>query len=331
MGGEIMQYRRLGRTGLGVSPICLGTMGFGPPTTQDQVDAIVGAALDMGINFIDTANCYDGPGRGEMVLSTSETMLGAALGDRRDDVVLLTKAGVPLRPGPQHRGLSATHLLREIDASLRRLRTDYVDIFMIHWPDAYADIEEVLRAVDQIVRSGRARHFGISNHLGWQVCEYLWEADKRSWPKVSVSEISLSILDRRFENDLPFYARHQIAVIPYQPLKGGLLSGRYRRDKARNEEGLIAGWKPAVTDEDLDKIEALAALAEEAGATLAEYALAWDLAQPAVTSVIVGARGPEELESALKAATLCIPAEHLARIDHIAPGPQKPQPRFERS
>lgn len=325
-----MQYRRLGRTGLGVSPICLGTMGYGPPTSQQEVDAIVATAIDLGINFIDTANCYDGPNRSEIVLGTSETMLGHALQGRRDDVVLLTKAAVPMRPGQQHRGLSASHLVREIDASLRRLQTDYVDIFMIHWPDPYANTEEVLRAIDQIIRSGRARYFGISNHLGWQVAEYLWEADKRSWPKVGVSEISLSILDRRFENDLPFYARHEVGVIPFQPLKGGVLSGLYRRDQPPRDDLPIAGWTPEMTSELFDKIEALDGLAGEVGATLAEYALAWDLAQPAVSSVIVGARSRDQLTSALKAAELKIPREHFAQVDAIAPGPEKPRARFPR-
>ncbi len=328
-----MKYRRLGRTGLAVSPICLGTMGYGPPTEQADVDHMVRLALDHGINFIDTANCYDGPNRGEIVLGTSESMLGKALEGLRDDVVLLTKAAVPLRPGPQHRGLSSTHLQREIDNSLRRLRTDYVDIFMIHWPDPFADTEEVLRAIDRIVGSGKARYFGISNHQGWEVCEYLWKADRRGWPMAGVSEVPLSILDRRYENDLPFYEKNQIGVIPYQPLKAGILSGRYRRvGMAGNEDRAIAGWEPEMNDAVLDQVEALMELAEGYGVTLAQFALAWDLAQPAVSSVIVGARADRDLISALEADRIAreLTADTLAAVDRIAPGPVRPAPRFER-
>ena len=327
-----MNYRQLGRTGLGVSPICLGTMGYGPPTEQKQVDAIVHAAVDLGINFIDTANCYDGPNRGDIVQGTSEKMLGHALKNLRDDVVLLTKAAVPLRPGAQHRGLSATHLIRELDRSLQRLQTDYVDIFMIHWPDAFAEPEEVVRAADQIVRSGRARCFGVSNHQAWEVCEYLWQGDMRNWIKAGVSEIPLSILDRRYENDLPFYAKNQIGVIPYQPLKAGMLSGKYKRNRAAqgDTQTPIAGWTPEMSDQIFDQVEQLEQLAGQIDATIAQYALAWDLAQPAVRSVIVGARTKDELESSLKAAEIEIPTGHFEQIDRIAPGPPRPQPRFER-
>ena len=333
-----MKYRKLGRTGLGVSPLCLGTMGFGPPVRQEQVDELIHAALDLGVNFIDTANCYDGPNRKEIVLGHSETMLGKTLsGGLRDDVVILTKGCVPLRPGPNHKGLSASHLLRELDASLKRLQTDYVDIFMIHWPDAFADTEEVVRTIDIVMRSGRARAFGVSNHQAWEVCECLWQADLHHFPKVAVSEISLSILDRRHENDLPFYEKHNIGVIPLQPIKAGLLSGMYKRalrDKALNLENdtqNIPGWTQRPDDAMFDKLEALEAIAGELGITLAELALAWDIAQPAVTSVIAGARNKEELASGVKAtAEVTIPEEVIKKIDEIAPGPTKPVNRLGR-
>lgn len=333
-----MEYRCLGRTGLGVSPLCLGTMGFGPPVQQTQVDELIHAALDLGVNFFDTANCYDGPNRGEVVVGHSETMLGKALaGGRRDDTVILTKGCVPMRPGPNHKGLSASHLLRELDGSLKRLGTDYVDIFMIHWPDAFAEVEQVLRTIDIALRSGRARAFGISNHQAWQVCEYLWQADLHHLPKVGVSEISLSILDRQHQNDLPFYVRHNIGVIPLQPLKAGLLSGIYtraHRDRRLNLEQdtqNIPGWTQHPDEAMLDKLEALGALARELEVSLAELALAWVHAQPAVASVIVGARNPQELASGVKATTeVTIPEEILAGIDTIAPGPPRPTDRLRR-
>jgi L-glyceraldehyde 3-phosphate reductase len=328
-----MKYRRLGRTGLGISPIALGTMGFGPPTTQQQVNRLIHSAIDMGINLIDTANCYDGPNRSEVVMGTSETMIGKCLGSRRDEVVLLTKAGVPLRPGPQNRGLSSSHLLRELEASLRRLKTDFVDIFMIHWPDPFSNIEEVLRAVDTLVRAGKTRYFGISNHLGWQVCEYLWEADKRNWPKVGVSEIPLSILERRYENDLPFYDRQEVGVICYQPLKAGLLSGRHRQPKQNSitqQEGSIAGWEVTFTDDLSTQLDQLQELASASGVTLAQFAIAWVLSQPGVTAAIVGARSSDELQAALKAAEVLISAEQVSLVDRLAPGPERPTPRYER-
>ena len=189
-------YRRLGRTGLGVSPIALGTMGFGPPTKVEQAEELVRAAVDRGINLIDTTNCYDGPERTDCIVGHSEQMLGRVLpGSLRDEVVLLSKVGVPLKAGPQHRGLSATHILRELDASLERLQTDYLDVLLLHWPDPFAHPEEVLRAVDTAVQSGKVRYFGLSNHQGWEVCEYLWIGDRRGWPMVGVNEIPLSMLD----------------------------------------------------------------------------------------------------------------------------------------
>jgi L-glyceraldehyde 3-phosphate reductase len=328
-----MKYRRLGRTGLGVSPIALGTMGFGPPTTQRQVDSLVHSAIEMGINLIDTANCYDGPNRGDIVLGTSEAMIGNCLGSHRDEVVLLTKAGVPLRPGPQNRGLSSSHLMRELEASLRRLNTDFVDIFMIHWPDPFSNLEEVLRAVETLVKAGKTRYFGISNHLGWQVCEYLWEADKRNWPKVGASEIPLSILERRYENDLSFYDRHEVGVVCYQPLKAGLLSGRHRQPKQNSitrQEDSIAGWEVSFTDDLSTQLDQLQELASASGVTLAQFSLAWVLSQPSVTSAIVGVRTSDELQAALKAADLTLSPEQLISVDQIASGPEKPIPRFER-
>ncbi len=294
---------------------------------------MISTALDLGVNFIDTANCYDGPNRTEIVHGYAEMMLGEALKDGlRDEFVLLTKAGVPLRPGEQYRGLSSTHLIRALDSSLHRLRTDYVDIFMIHWPDAFADKEEVLRAIDTVVRSGRARYFGISNHQAWEVCEYLWEADRHNFPKAGVSEIPMSLLNRSFENDLPFYARNNIGVVAYQPLQAGLLSGKYKRGFGMDLPAgdRIAGWTPEASDGLYDQLEALEPFAAEAGLTLAEYAFAWVLAQPSVVSAIAGVRQKEELISAVKAAGCRLPEEHLDKINTICPGPTKAKPRFDR-
>jgi L-glyceraldehyde 3-phosphate reductase len=329
-----MTYRRLGRTGLAVSPIALGTMGFGPPTALADARELVLSAMELGVNLLDTANCYDGPQRGEFVAGRAESMLGEILDPRlRDEFVLISKVGVPLRPGPQHRGLSATHLLRELDHTLQRLNTDFLDIYMIHWPDPFADTDEVLRAIERAVSSGKIRHFGISNHQAWQVCEYLWAADRRNWPSAAVSEIPLSLLDRRFENDLPFYDRHEVGVLAYQPLKGGMLSTR--RLHGQSAESLkggsqIAGWSTAVADEQKPQLMELQQLAESLGLSLSELAIGWTSSRQAVASVVLGARTRDQLASGMKACTIQIPSEILDRIDELCPSPPKPVPRFER-
>jgi aryl-alcohol dehydrogenase-like predicted oxidoreductase len=310
----------------------MGTMAFGPPTSAADAGRMLEVARDLGINLLDTANCYDGPNRGDVVQGLAESMLGQLLTPAtREDFVLMTKAGVPLRPGPQHRGLSATHLLRELDHSLRRLRTDNVDVFMIHWPDQFSDTDEVLRAMEQAVNSGKTRYFGISNHQAWQVCEYAWIADRRNWPTPTVSEIPLSILDRRYENDLAFYERHEIGVLAYQPLKGGLLSNRQlEQSTAAKSDPKIAGWSAIASQDVLPTLRSLDGLAKDLELTLSELAIAWTGSQPAVSSIILGARSAEQLASGLNAAQFALPAEVAQRIDQLCPGPAKPVPRFDR-
>lgn len=330
-----MRYRRLGRTGLGVSPICLGTMGFGPPTHPAQADRLVRSALELGINFIDTANCYDGPQRGTTIQGHAEQMLGEILAaGLRDEFVLLSKVGVPLREGPQHRGLSTTHIVRELDASLRRLKTDFLDVYMLHWPDPFAETDEVLRTIDSIMQAGKVRYFGVSNHLAWQVGEFLWKADVRNWPAVGVSEIPLNLLDRRFENDLPFYERNSIGVLAYQPLKGGVLSDRARLPEpgpAPNPGGeKIAGWNHTLTEQERVTLDELARLGQRMGLTTSELAIAWVIQQTAVTSVVLGARSLEQLASGLRAAQFSIEPDCLGVLDRLCPGPPKPKPRFAR-
>jgi aryl-alcohol dehydrogenase-like predicted oxidoreductase len=328
-----MQYRRLGRTGLAVSPIALGTMGFGPPTPLSEASKLVHAAADFGINVLDTANCYDGPNRGKIVAGHAESMLGEILTPAiRNEFVLLSKVGVPLRPGPQHRGLSSTHLLRELENSLRRLKTDFLDVYMIHWPDAFAHFEEVLRAIDQAVTSGKVRYFGISNHQAWQVCEYLWIADRRSWPAVSVSEIPRSLLDRRFENDLPFYEKHEIGVLTYQPLKGGLLTTRRAsRDtpELATDPG-IAGWQLTNVESSRSLLIELNTIAVNHHISLSDLAIAWAADQLAVSAVVLGARSVEQLSNGLHATEFCISPELREQIDRLSPPPPRPQSRFER-
>ena len=228
-----MNYRCLGSSGLLVSPICLGTMTFGTPVGEPEAIKLVHGAMDLGINFIDTANVYEGYRR---VLGSAggvaEEIVGKALRGCRDQVVLATKVGSPLGGGPQDAGLTASHIHRELDNSLRRLQTDYIDLYIIHWPDRWTPLETTLAAMDQAVKQGKVRYFGASNHSAWQLCELLWQADKYGWCRVVSSQIPYSLLRREYQNDLDFCAKHGIATTPYQALQGGLLTGKYRRDKA---------------------------------------------------------------------------------------------------
>lgn len=322
-----MQLRPLGASGLLVSPICLGTMTFGSPVSAADSIRLTHAAIDLGINFIDTANVYEGykrflgsPG------GVAEEIVGQAIRDRRDKVILATKVGAPIGPGPQDRGLSATHILREVDRSLRRLQTETIDLYIIHWPDKHVSIESTLAAMDQCVRQGKVRYFGASNHAGWQLCEMLWLAEKHGWPRVVSSQIPFSLLRREFHHDLTFCEKHKIGVTPYQALQGGLLTGKYNRNAPPPADSRAAekpDWIWKLEGALFDKLEALAGLAKEAGVSFTEYAVAWTLAQPAMSSLIIGAKRIEQIAEAVKAADFRLPQEHFARIDAACPPPWK--------
>ncbi len=320
-----MEYRRLGASGLLVSPVCLGTMTFGTPVGEDDAVRLVHAAIDLGINFVDTANVYEGYTR---YLGSdggvAEEIVGRALEGRREKVVLATKVGAPLGPGPQDRGLSATHILREVDCSLQRLKTDYIDLYIIHWPDCEVALETTLKAVDVAVRQGKVRCFGASNHSAAELCEFLWLADKTAGPRVVSSQIPYSLMRREFHGDLAFCARHDIAVTPYQPLQGGLLTGKYRRHAAPPADSRAAekpDWIWQLDEQKYDQLEALEALANELGVSMTEYALAWTLTQPAMASVVVGAKRVEQIAEAVRAAEVEIPTAHAGKIDTIFPPP----------
>jgi aryl-alcohol dehydrogenase-like predicted oxidoreductase len=322
-----MQLRPLGSSGLLVSPICLGTMTFGTPVGEDDAVRLVHGAIDLGVNFIDTANVYEGytrylgsPG------GTSEEILGKALAGRRDRVVLATKVGSPLGPGPQDRGLSASHILRELDNSLRRLQTDYIDLYIIHWPDKHTPLEITLAAIDTAVRQGKVRYFGTSNHAAWQICKLLWLAERSGGPPVVSTQIPFSLLRREFQNDLDFCRQHAVGVTPYQSLQGGLLTGKYRRGQAPPADSRAAEkpeWMWNFDDALFDRIEAIEALAQQIDVPVARYALAWTLAQPPMASLVVGAKRLEQVEDAVAAADLALPPEHFERLDAICPPPWK--------
>ena len=326
-----MQLRPLGSSGLLVSPICLGTMTFGTPVGEADAIRLTHAALDLGINFIDTANVYEGyarylgsPG------GVAEEIVGKALRDRRDRAILATKVAAPVGPGPQDRGLSATHILRELDRSLKRLQTETIDLYIIHWPDKHVPLEVTLRAIDTALRQGKIRYFGASNHSAWQLCEMLWLADRSLLPRVVGSQIPFSLLRRELQNDLPFCRQHGIGVTPYQSLQGGLLTGKYRRGQLPPADSRATEkpeWVWTLDAPLFDRLEAIAALAAEAGVPMARYSLAWTLTQPAMSSLIVGVKSLEQIQDAIASADIEVPSEHLPRLDAICPPPwRQPDP-----
>ncbi|MGH2851644.1 MAG: aldo/keto reductase [Solirubrobacteraceae bacterium] len=315
-----MEHRTLGRTGVRVSPLCLGAMMFGDWGNTDHADSIrvIHRALDAGINVIDTADVYS---RGE-----SEEIVGRALAGRRDDVVLATKFHGVMGDDVNQRGNSRRWIIREVEASLRRLGTDWIDLYQVHRPDPATDIGDTLSALSDLVHSGKVRYIGSSTFPASQIVEAQWVAHDRGFERFATEQPPYSIIARAIEADvLPTCERHGIGVLPWSPLGGGWLSGRYRADAElpRSQRADRVPERFDMTSEanqrKLEAVEALAVLAEEAGMTLIELALAWVVNHPAVTSAIIGPRTMEHLESQLGAADVRLDAEVLDRIDEIVP------------
>jgi aryl-alcohol dehydrogenase-like predicted oxidoreductase len=316
-----MQRRTLGRTGVKVSPLCLGAMMFGAWGNTDHQDCIriIHRALDAGINFIDTADVYS---RGE-----SEEIVGQALaGGRRDNVVLATKVHGSMGDDPNEFGNTRRWIIREVENSLRRLRTDWIDLYQIHRPEEDTDIEETLGALSDLVRTGKVRYIGSSTFPASQIVEAQWAARERGLERFVCEQPPYSMLIRAVEADiLPTCQRHGMGVIPWSPLAGGWLSGRWRLG-AEDLTSRRSAMLPQRYDlslpgnqRKLEAADALGRLADEAGMTLIELALAFVIRHPAVTAAIVGPRTIEHLESQLSAADLELPDELLDRIDEIVP------------
>ena len=314
-------HRPLGRTGVRVSPLCLGAMMFGPWGNDDRADSarIIHRALDAGINFIDTADVYSG--------GVSEEIVGEALNGRRDDVFLATKFFMPMDEDPNHRGGSRRWIMQEVENSLRRLRTDYIDLYQVHRPSPDTDVEETLGALTDLVRQGKVRYVGSSSYSASQIVEAQWASRERHLERFVTEQPPYSILVRGIEEDvLPTTQRYGMGTLTYSPLAGGWLSGRWRKDAAgaptssARPSARFDLTSPA-NQRKLDIVEGLAHLAEQAGVTLIELAIAFVLNHPGVTSAIVGPRTMEQLESYLPAADVTLPAEILDRIDElVAPG-----------
>jgi aryl-alcohol dehydrogenase-like predicted oxidoreductase len=308
-----MEYRQLGRSGLRVSAIGLGGNTFGNGADEAQTERIVGRALDLGINFVDTADIYS---RG-----VSESFVGKALSGRRHAAVIATKVHGRMGDLPNDMGLSRRHIVDGIEASLRRLSTDYVDLYQVHQVDASTPIYETLSALDDLVHQGKVRYIGCSNFAAWQICEALWAADRKNLtPFVSVQP-PYNIFNREIERELvPFCRQYGIGIIPYSPLAGGILTGKYRVGEAPPPD-TRAGRNPRLqrqlTSEQLGRVNALASWASERGKSAGELALAWLLSHREVSTVIAGATRPEQVEANARAAEWALSDDDLRQIDEL--------------
>ncbi|RYE79326.1 MAG: aldo/keto reductase [Myxococcales bacterium] len=316
-----MRYRLFGRTGLYVSELCFGAMTFGGKgiyeamgkTAQAEADELVSIALDSGINFFDTADVYSG---GE-----SEKILGQALGARRKDVVLATKVRGKVGPGPNQLGLSRAHILSSIEGSLRRLGTDWVDLYQIHGFDPVTPFDETLRALDDVVRSGKVRHIGCSNLAAWQLAKANGIAALRGWERFESLQAHYTIATRDLERELvPLLNDAQMGLMVWSPLSGGVLSGKYDRD-GKGPDGSRRGtfdYPPFHKDRAFACIDAMRKIGDARGASVACVALAWLLSRPHVSAIIIGARNEAQLRDNLKASDLVLDPTEIAGLDEVS-------------
>ena len=310
-----MQYRTLGKTGIKVSSYCLGAMMFGAVANADHEDSIriIHKALDAGINFIDTADAYS---RGE-----SEEIVGKALKGRRDAVVLATKANLPMGDDPNQQGNSRRWLTREIEASLRRLQTDHIDLYQIHRPSPETDIEETLSALTDLMRAGKVRAIGSSTFPASEIVEAQWIAEKRGLARFRTEQPPYSILNRGIEREvLPVCQRYGMGALVWSPLAMGMLTGRYRKGQPLPDSLRAKRFPRQMSDERrLDAIERLIPVAQEAGLSLTHMAMAFVIAHPGVTSAILGPRTMAHLDNLLAGAEVVLDDSLLDRIDEIVP------------
>lgn len=319
-----MKYNLLGNTGLLVSEICFGTMTFGGKgffsvvgdLGQKDADNLVKQSIDAGVNFIDTANVYSE--------GLSEEITGQAihnLGLDRDSVVLATKARGTMGTGPNQKGLSRKHLMHQLDESLRRLKTDYIDLYQIHSADPLTPIEETLRALDDMVRTGKVRYIGASNVAAWQLMKGLDYSYYNQKERFASLQAYYTIAGRDLEREIiPLLQDQKVGLMVWSPLAGGLLSGKYQRDLQENGEGRRANYDfpPVNKEKAFDIIDALKPMAEKKGATVAQLSIAWLLHQKAVTTVIVGAKNESQLADNLKAPEVKFSSEELKELDQIS-------------
>ena len=318
-----MHYKNLGRTGLKVSELCLGTMTFGWTSDEKNAYAVFDAAYDAGINFIDTADVYTSWAQGNPG-GVAETYIGnwlTASKKPRDQIILATKVRAKMGDGPNDEGLGRVHMMQAVEASLRRLQTDYIDLYQSHSPDDTVPIQETLRAYDDLVRQGKVRYIGASNYNAWRLMKALWTSDKNNLARYDCLQPRYNLVWRaEFERELMEVCRTEgVGVIPYSPVQGGFLTGKYRRNQpipkgSRGEES--ARIQEFVNDERAHKIvDATETIAKKNGKSIAQTAIAWLLANPVITSPIIGVNNVEQLKEFLGAVEFNLSAEDKKTLD----------------
>ncbi|MBI5352044.1 MAG: aldo/keto reductase [Chloroflexi bacterium] len=316
-----MEYRKLGRTGLKVSPLCMGTMQFGWSVNEVETYRILSATLDAGVNFIDTADIYSKWVEGNAG-GVSETYIGNWMKQSkipRDQIVLATKVRGEMGKGPNDQGLSRFHIMKAVDDSLRRLQTDHIDLYQAHWTDDDTPIEETLRAFDDLVKQGKVRYAGASNYAAWELTQALWTSDKNDLARFDCIQPHYNLLHRdEFERELrAVCAAYEIAVIPYSPLAGGFLTGKYRRNSPLPESKRAEGRKRDMTDKNLALIDEMEVIALRHQATISQVALAWMLADVVVTSPIIGATSIAQLNENLGALNVKLNEEEISVLNKM--------------
>jgi aryl-alcohol dehydrogenase-like predicted oxidoreductase len=311
-----MEYRNLGNSGLQVSAVGLGCNNFGRRCDAAQTKLVVDKAIDLGVTLFDTADIY-GPG------GLSEEYLGAAIGDRRRNVVIATKFVGPMGEGPLWSGASRRYIFDAVDASLRRLGTDYIDLYQVHFPDVKTPIEETMRALDDIVRAGKARYIGCSNFAAWQVVEAQWIAREGHLTPFISAQNQYNLLDRRIERELaPACQKYGLGVLPYFPLASGFLTGKYRPGEAPPADTRMAANPQRagemLSDRNFETLGKLESFAKERGKTMIELAVGWLATQRYVSSVIAGATKPEQVEQNVAAADWRLTPEEMAEVNALS-------------
>ncbi len=319
-----MQYARLGNSGLIVSRLAFGAMTFGSDPAQpaiykvdrENARAMIERALDAGVNFFDTADLYAG--------GQSEIMLGELLGERRHDIVLATKVGFRAGAPITHSGLSRRHILASCDASLKRLKTDYIDLYIAHREDSYTPLEETLEAFDHLVRAGKVRYLGFSNWPAWRAATALQMQKERGWARFTSAQMYYSLVGREVEHEIVQFLRAAaLGMTVWSPLAGGFLTGKYTRENLQESGNRLAGFDflPFDKERGFEVVEKMRAIAQERGASVAQIAIAWLLARPAVASVILGASKLGQLEDDLGAIGKTLGVEEIAALDQLTAPP----------
>jgi aryl-alcohol dehydrogenase-like predicted oxidoreductase len=315
-----MEYRYLGRTGLKVSTICLGTMQFGWSSDEATAHEVMSEAVELGCNFIDTADVYSRWVEGNEG-GVAEEIIGNWLqrsGVRRQDVIIATKVRGAMSDDPNDRGLSRHHIMNAVDESLRRLQTDYIDLYQTHAYEEHTPLEETLRAMDDLVRMGKVRYVGCSNYPAWRLMKALWVSDANGYVRYDSLQPHYNMVHRReFEEELqPLCQDQGLGVIPYSPLAAGFLTGKYRRDEPLPESDRAEGvQKRYMNERGFQALDKLEAVAQEHNATMAQTAIAWILANPTVSSAIIGANSVEQLRDTMKGAEIKMSEEQKQMLD----------------